>query len=97
MHSRPLDEPAIHACRIPALPRPRDSVAWPSARGEGGRRRITLVSPTGDEEIRQLDQKMRELGRKMRAGFVTVSIGMVQLTALLTQRGEPEAESGAPC
>jgi hypothetical protein len=62
------------------------------------------VSPTGDEEIRQLDQKMRELGRKMRelgrkmrAGFVTVSIGMVQLTALLTQRGEPEAESGAPC
>ncbi len=55
------------------------------------------MSPTGDEEIRQLDQKMRELGRKMRAGFVTVSIGMVQLTALLTQRGEPEAESGAPC
>lgn len=49
------------------------------------------------QEIRQLDRKMRELGREMRACSATVSTGMAQLTALLTQRGEPEAELGAPC
>lgn len=45
------------------------------------------------QEIRVLDQEIQELGREMRAGFATLSTGMAQITALLTQRGEPESRN----
>lgn len=38
-------------------------------------------------------QEIGELGREMRAGFATLSTGMAQITALLTQRGESDNSS----
>jgi chromosome segregation ATPase len=42
------------------------------------------------QQIRELGWETRDLSREMRAGFATVSTGIAQITALLTQRSEPE-------
>ncbi len=39
---------------------------------------------TQGQQIDELSQEMRAQGREMRDGFATLSVGMAQITALLT-------------